>query len=136
MKQKLLFWGAAVALTFLFSASAVAQPRHTKKKVKKVVEAKVDVCPFTDKWVEDETKFEDRKEKAHATFVPFLLLLPCSRTTTTNSHGSHLNVPTICCSTVSGNSTILPTGSRANLRRMTSGQTTPMFLHGRNSRCP
>ena len=71
MKQKHLFWGAAVALTFLFSASAVAQPRHTKKKVKKVVEAKVDVCPFTDKWVEDETKFEDRKEKAHATFVPY-----------------------------------------------------------------
>ena len=27
----------------------------------------VEVCPFTDKWVEDETKFEDRKEKAHAT---------------------------------------------------------------------
>ncbi len=41
MKQKHLFWGAAVALTFLFSASAIAQPRHTKKKVKKVVEAKV-----------------------------------------------------------------------------------------------
>ena len=71
MKQKHLFWGAAVALTFLFSTSAIAQPRHTKKKVKKVVEAKVDVCPFTDKWVEDETKFEDRKEKAHATFVPY-----------------------------------------------------------------
>ena len=71
MKQKHLFWGAAVALTFLFSASAIAQPRHTKKKVKKVVETKVDVCPFTDKWVEDETKFEDRKEKAHATFVPY-----------------------------------------------------------------
>ena len=71
MKQKHLFWGAAVVLTFLFSTSAIAQPRHTKKKVKKVVEAKVDVCPFTDKWVEDETKFEDRKEKAHATFVPY-----------------------------------------------------------------
>jgi hypothetical protein len=71
MKQKHLFWGAAVALTFLFSASAIAQPRHTKKKVKKVVEAKAGVCPFTDKWVEDETKFEDRKEKAHATFVPY-----------------------------------------------------------------
>ena len=71
MKQKHLFWGAAVALTFLFSASAIAQPRHAKKKVKKVVETKVDVCPFTDKWVEDETKFEDRKEKAHATFVPY-----------------------------------------------------------------
>ena len=35
------------------------------------METKVDVCPFTDKWVEDETKFEDRKEKAHATFVPY-----------------------------------------------------------------
>ena len=64
MKQKHLFWGAAVVLTFLFSTSAIAQPRHAKKKVKKVVETKVDVCPFTDKWVEDETKFEDRKEKA------------------------------------------------------------------------
>ena len=71
MKQKHLFWGAAVALTFLFSASAIAQPRHTKKKVKKVVETKVNDCPFTDKWVEDETKFADRKEKAHATFVPY-----------------------------------------------------------------
>ena len=39
-----------------------------KKKVKKVVETKVDVCPFTDKWVEDETKFEDRKEKAQEFF--------------------------------------------------------------------
>ena len=39
MKQKHLFWGAAVVLTFLFSASAVAQPRHTKKKVKKVDDA-------------------------------------------------------------------------------------------------
>ena len=71
MKQKHLIWGAAVALTFLFSASVIAQPRHTKKKVKKVVEAKAGVCPFTDKWVEDETKFADRKEKAHATFVPY-----------------------------------------------------------------
>ena len=71
MKQKRLFLGAAVALSFLFSASAIAQPRNTKKKVKKVVEAKVDVCPFSDTWVENETKFEDRKEKAHATFVPY-----------------------------------------------------------------
>ena len=69
MKQKHLIWATAAALTFLFSASAMAQPRHAKKK--KVVEAKADVCPFTDKWVEDETKFEDRKQKAHATFVPY-----------------------------------------------------------------
>ena len=69
MKQKHLIWATAAALTFLFSASAMAQPRHAKKK--KVVEAKADVCPFTDKWVEDETKFEDRKRKAHATFVPY-----------------------------------------------------------------
>lgn len=69
MKQKHLIWGAAAALTFLFSASALAHPRPAKKK--KVVETKADVCPFVDKWVEDETKFEDRKEKAHATFVPY-----------------------------------------------------------------
>ena len=69
MKQKHLIWGAAAALTFLFSASALAHPRPAKKK--KVVETKADVCPFMDKWVEDETKFEDRKEKAHATFVPY-----------------------------------------------------------------
>ena len=48
---------------------ALAHPRPAKKK--KVVETKADVCPFMDKWVEDETKFEDRKEKAHATFVPY-----------------------------------------------------------------
>ena len=69
MKQKHLIWGAAAALIFLFSASALAHPRPAKKK--KVVETKADVCPFMDKWVEDETKFEDRKEKAHATFVPY-----------------------------------------------------------------
>ena len=69
MKQKHLIWGAVAALTFLFSASALAHPRPAKKK--KVVETKADVCPFMDKWVEDETKFEDRKEKAHATFVPY-----------------------------------------------------------------
>ena len=69
MKQKHLIWGAAAALVFLFSASALAHPRPAKKK--KVVETKADVCPFMDKWVEDETKFEDRKEKAHATFVPY-----------------------------------------------------------------
>lgn len=69
MKQEHLIWGAAAALTFLFSASALAHPRPAKKK--KVVETKADVCPFMDKWVEDETKFEDRKEKAHATFVPY-----------------------------------------------------------------
>ena len=69
MKQKHLIWGAAAALTFLFSASALAHPRPAKKK--KVVETKADVCPFMDKWVEDETKFEDRKEKAHATFLPY-----------------------------------------------------------------
>uniref|UniRef100_UPI0040279AD9 glycoside hydrolase family 2 TIM barrel-domain containing protein n=1 Tax=Prevotella sp. TaxID=59823 RepID=UPI0040279AD9 len=70
MKQKHLIWGATAALTFLFSASALAHPRPAKKK--KVMETKADVCPFMDKWVEDETKFEDRKEKAHATFVPYV----------------------------------------------------------------
>ena len=46
-KQKHLIWGAAAALTFLFSASALAHPRPAKKK--KVVETKADVCPFMDK---------------------------------------------------------------------------------------
>lgn len=103
--------------------------------MKKVVETKVDVCPFTDKWVEDETKFEDRKEKAHATFVPY-------SSTASMQQDDYYKFPWL---TPKRANYLLLNGKwkfhytadwkQGKPERMISGQTTPTFLHGRNSRC-
>ena len=61
---------SVVVMASLFAAtSAYASP-----KARKTVKAKAaaTVAPaFSDAWVEDETRFEDRKQPAHATFIPY-----------------------------------------------------------------
>lgn len=63
----------AAALLMMLSLGTVADaaPGQKVKKQKTVATPTVAVCPFSDAWVEDETKFEDRKEAAHATFIPY-----------------------------------------------------------------
>ena len=54
----------------LFAATS----SYASPKARKTVKAKAaaTVAPaFSDAWVEDETRFEDRKQPAHATFIPY-----------------------------------------------------------------
>lgn len=70
MKHNLLLLAAAMLL-----AAPAQQTAQAAKKVKKtrvcLDKGQSQECTFSDKWVEDETKFEDRKEAAHATFIPY-----------------------------------------------------------------
>ena len=69
-----IIYSVAAATLFLFAVSATAAPKG-KKKARKAVAVKVEntapTVEFSEAWVEDETKFEDRKEAAHATFIPY-----------------------------------------------------------------
>lgn len=70
-RNPLVLFIAAAALvvsTSAFATSKVAKPQRKAVKAH-VVDQQATV--FTDAWVEDETKFEDRKLKAHATFIPY-----------------------------------------------------------------
>ena len=74
MKRNLILGTLALTATLMCSSSMAAS--KVKKPVRKAVAAKVDGMkkadmPFSDAWVEDETKFEDRKLAAHATFIPY-----------------------------------------------------------------
>ena len=69
-----IIYSVAAATLFLFAVSATAAPKGKKKSRKAVAVKVTDAAPtvaFSDAWVEDETKFEDRKEAAHATFIPY-----------------------------------------------------------------
>ena len=74
MKRILLLSTATMSALFLFS-STFAQPRSAKHGAKRVATTSVAVntaaAAFSDAWVEDETKFADRKLPAHATFIPY-----------------------------------------------------------------
>ena len=67
-RNPLVLIAAAAALlagTQAFGAAKKAKPQRKKAA------AAVATPAFNDAWVEDETKFEDRKLKAHATFMPY-----------------------------------------------------------------
>lgn len=70
MKQNLLLLAVAMLL-----ASPTSQKAQAATKVKRTVARQGYVSAatqeFSDKWVEDQTKFEDCKEAAHATFIPY-----------------------------------------------------------------
>ena len=69
MKRNLIL-GAAAAAGLLVSVTATASPKAKVKKT--VVKTAVMAQPgFSEAWVEDETKFEDRKLPARATFIPY-----------------------------------------------------------------
>ena len=72
MKNNLLLIAAAI----LFVAPAFMEVQAStkqKKKPTKVILTSVmqKESTFSDSWVEDETHFADRKEMAHATFIPY-----------------------------------------------------------------
>ena len=70
-RNPLVLFIAAAALvvsTSAFGASKVVKPQRKAAKARVVTQ---EAPVFTDAWVEDETKFEDRKLKARATFIPY-----------------------------------------------------------------
>ena len=70
MKQNLLPLAVAMLLALPSGQEAQAATR-AKKTIAKKVSTQAPVQVFSDKWVEDQTKFEDCKEAAHATFIPY-----------------------------------------------------------------
>ena len=70
MRHNLLLLAAAMLLAAPAQQAAMAAQKVNKTKVLQTTEQN-QKCTFSDKWVEDETKFEDCKEAAHATFIPY-----------------------------------------------------------------
>ena len=72
MMQKPVFCSAAlVGLLFCTSLSATPPVKSSKAKGAKATPAVVKRTQFSESWVEDQTKYEDNKEKAHATYIPY-----------------------------------------------------------------
>ena len=73
MKRKHVLSVVAFAGLLVFAPSymSAATAKKVKKAVKVQMSAQAQKTVFSDAWVEDETKFEDRKLPAHATFVPY-----------------------------------------------------------------
>ncbi len=67
MKRAIVL-GAVTVSALLVCSSAFAKTKARKTHPKRATAV---VVPFTDAWVEDETKFADRKLPAHATFIPY-----------------------------------------------------------------
>ncbi len=70
MRHNLLLLAAAMLLAAPAQQTALAAKKVNKTKTSQSKEQKLE-SSFSDKWVEDETKFEDRKEPAHATCIPY-----------------------------------------------------------------
>ncbi len=72
MMQKPVFCSAAlVGLLFCTSLSATPPVKSTRTKGVKSTPAIIQRSEFSTSWVEDQTKYEDNKEKAHATYIPY-----------------------------------------------------------------
>ena len=72
MMQKLVFCSAAFAgLLFCTSLSATPPAKSSRTKGVKSTPAIIRKTQFQESWVEDQTKYEDCKEKAHATYIPY-----------------------------------------------------------------
>ena len=72
MNKNLIFCVAAmVGLMAWQGANAQSKSRKAARKATVVKAYTVQAAGPSAAWVEDETKFEDRKEKAHATFMPY-----------------------------------------------------------------
>ena len=70
-RNPLVLFIAAAALVVSTSAFATSKVVKPQRKAVKTHVVDQQATVFTDAWVEDETKFEDRKLKAHATFIPY-----------------------------------------------------------------
>ena len=72
MNKNLIFCVAAMlGLMAWQGASAQSKSRKAARKTMVAKTYAVQAAGPSVAWVEDETKFEDRKEKAHATFMPY-----------------------------------------------------------------
>ena len=72
MNKNLIFCVAAMlGLMAWQGASAQSKSRKAARKTMVAKTYAVQAAGPSVAWVEDETKFEDRKEKAHATFIPY-----------------------------------------------------------------
>ncbi len=71
MNRKSALWAITAAALFACT-SAFASPKVKKTAAKAAAKTVVTTAPaFNDAWVEDETKFADRKLDAHATYIPY-----------------------------------------------------------------
>ena len=73
MKRNLLLVAALAALTFAMPSYGQRHARKASAKAAQTsaVQGNAQTSQFSEAWVEDETKFEDRKLPAHATYIPY-----------------------------------------------------------------